>query len=242
MQEYAHVLVFAIPSFLVLIFIEWLLSFRAKLVVFNSFDTISSLSSGITNAIKDVLGLSIVIISYNFLFDNFSFFEIQSTWLLYIICFIGLDFAGYWSHRLEHVVNIFWNRHIIHHSSEEYNLACALRQTISTIFTIFTIFLLPCAILGIPPKIIAIVGPIHLFAQFWYHTRLIDRMGFLEYIIVTPSHHRVHHAINEIYIDKNFSQIFIFWDKMFGTFQEELKNEIPVFGVKTCPNVESSSY
>lgn len=149
-----------------------------------------------------------------------------------MVGFIGLDFAGYWTHRFEHVINLFWNRHIIHHSSEEFNLACALRQNISAVFNLFTFLLIPCALLGVPPNIIAVIAPLHLFAQFWYHTVLIDKLGFLEYIIVTPSHHRVHHAINEIYLDKNYGQIFIFWDKLFGTFQEELPDVPPVYGVK----------
>jgi alkylglycerol monooxygenase len=142
------------------------------------------------------------------------------------------DFAGYWIHRFEHMVNYFWNRHMIHHSSEEYNLACALRQSISQIFSFTILILFPLAFLGVPTEVFAIVAPIHLFAQFWYHTRHIKRMGILEKVIVTPSHHRVHHAINEQYLDRNFSQIFIVWDKLFGTFQEELESDPPVYGVK----------
>jgi hypothetical protein len=148
-----------------------------------------------------------------------------------VIAFVALDFAGYWTHRIAHEYNLFWNNHIIHHSSEEFNLACALRQSISGIIKIFTVFLLPAALLGVPENVVAIVAPLHLFAQFWYHTRHIGRMGFLEKIIVTPSHHRVHHAINHEYIDKNYSQIFIFWDKWFGTFQEEIPGVEPVYGI-----------
>jgi len=168
--------------------------------------------------------------------DHIGLFEIESKPWLYLITFIGLDFAGYWAHRFEHEINIFWNRHIIHHSSEEFNLACALRQNISAIFGVFFFLLIPLALLGVPAEIIAIVAPLHLFAQFWYHTRLINKMGFLEHIIVTPSHHRVHHAINDVYMDRNFSQVFIVWDRLFGTFQEELFDEIPVYGVKRQAN------
>lgn len=232
MEAYAQALNYAIPFFILLIAVEWIIGYRKGMLVNRSMDTISSISSGLTNTIKDVLGLSIVIISYDWMHDHLALFEIKSGIWLYILAFIGLDFAGYWSHRWSHEVNIFWNRHIIHHSSEEFNLACALRQSISTIFAIFTFLYLPMAILGIPVKVVAIVAPIQLFAQFWYHTRLIDKMGFLEKIIVTPSHHRVHHAINPLYIDKNYAQIFIIWDKIFGTFQPELKEEPPVYGVK----------
>lgn len=231
MESYVQVLNFGIPIFLLLITIEWLVSSYKGVDVANSMDTISSLSSGLTNVIKDVLGLTVVIISYGWMVDHLAIFDIQSTATLYVLAFIGKDFAGYWGHRFEHRINLLWNRHIIHHSSEEYNLSCALRQNISVIFSIFFFLYIPLAILGVPQKVIAIIAPLHLFAQFWYHTRLIGKMGWLEKIIVTPSHHRVHHAINAEYMDRNFAQIFIVWDKLFGTFQEELENVPPVYGV-----------
>ncbi len=232
MEAYVKVLNFAIPGFLVLIAIEYLFSRIKNKDVYRGFDTISSLSSGLTNTIKDVLGLAVVIFSYDWMVSHLALYNIQSTLWMYIAAFIGLDFAGYWSHRFEHVINIFWNRHIIHHSSEEFNLACALRQPISSIIGVFGFLYLPMALVGVPTIVIATVAPLHLFAQFWYHTRLIDKMGFLEYVLVTPSHHRVHHAINAEYIDKNYSQIFIIWDKIFGTFQEELDEVPAVYGVK----------
>ena len=147
-----------------------------------------------------------------------------------MIAFVVQDFSGYWMHRLKHRVNIFWNRHIIHHSSEDFNLSCALRQSISNTLRFAAIFMIPAALLGVPVKIFTILGPLHLFMQFWYHTQLIGKLGLLEYILVTPSHHRVHHAINPEYIDKNYSQILIFWDKLFGTFQPELDDVKPVYG------------
>lgn len=232
MEQYARLLMYAIPAFLVLIFIEYLVGLKMGKTPLRGFDTISSLGSGMTNVIKDVLGLTIIVISYTWMYDRIALVHLNSTFLIYAVAFIGVDFAGYWSHRIEHMVNIFWNRHIIHHSSEEFNLACALRQSISAVFAIFTILYLPMAILGVPPKVIAIVAPLHLFVQFWYHTALIKKMGVLESIIVTPSHHRVHHAINNEYLDKNFSQVFIIWDKLFGTFQAELTDVLPVYGVK----------
>ncbi len=232
MEAYAAVLNYAIPGFVLLILIEFVAGKIMGVNTIRSMDTISSLSSGITNVLKDVLKLTIVIFSYGWLVKHVALFEMEATWVAFVLAFIGKDFAGYWTHRFEHVVNVFWNRHIIHHSSEEFNLACALRQSISGILSIFTVFYLPTALLGVPVEVMAIVAPLHLFAQFWYHTTLIKKMGFLEYIIVTPSHHRVHHAINDIYLDRNFSQIFIVWDKIFGTFQPELEEEPPVYGVK----------
>ena len=134
-------------------------------------------------------------------------------------------------HRLNHRVNIFWNRHVIHHSSEEFNLSCALRQSISETVHFSALLMIPAAFFGIPADIFSVLAPIHLFMQFWYHTRLIHKMGFLEKIIVTPSHHRVHHAINPEYIDKNYGQMLILWDKIFGSFQEELDHIKPVYGI-----------
>ena len=232
MELYAKVLNYAIPFFLILIAIEWIVGYRKGLRVNRQLDVISSLSSGMTNSIRDVLGLSVVIISYEWLYEHVAIWHFESTILSVVLAIIGLDFVGYWSHRWEHVINIFWNRHIIHHSSEEFNLSCALRQPISSIFGIFFFLYLPMAVLGVDPTVVAIVAPIHLFAQFWYHTKLINKMGWLESFLVTPSHHRVHHAINPEYIDKNFSQIFIVWDKWFGTFQEEMEEVPPVYGVK----------
>lgn len=231
MAAYGKILLIAMPAFLFLVFFEkWYGWWKGKDTVRQN-DTISSLSSGATMATKDVLGLSLAIISYEWLEPRIALIHIEATWAVFLIAFVALDFGYYWTHRISHEFNFFWNNHIIHHSSEEFNLACALRQSVSVVLKIHAVFILPAALLGVPPLVIATVAPIHLFAQFWYHTQHIGRMGFLENIIVTPSHHRVHHAINPIYLDKNYSGIFIIWDKMFGTFQEEKPDVPPVYGV-----------
>ena len=233
MSFYVKSLFFAIPSFFILIFIESIIAKKRGIIVNNYADMISSLSSGLTNTIRDGLKLSIAIVSYSWLVDSISIYSINYSISSVLIAFIVLDFAGYWVHRLTHRVNILWNRHIIHHSSEEFNLSCALRQSISNTLKFTAIFMVPAALIGVPASIFAIIGPIHLFMQFWYHTRLIDKMGWLEKIIVTPSHHRVHHAINPEYIDKNYGQILIIWDKIFNTFQEEKADTVPVYGTLT---------
>lgn len=231
MEQYGKILLIAMPAFLALVLFEkWYGWYKGKDTV-RTMDMISSLSSGVTNVTKDVLGLAIAVISYEWLVQHLALTHIGTTWVTYLVVFIVLDFAGYTVHALDHKINFFWNSHIIHHSSEEFNLACALRQSISVFVRLFAILLLPAALLGIDPKVIALVAPLHLFAQFWYHTQHIGKMGFLEKIIVTPSHHRVHHALNKEYIDKNYGQIFIFWDKWFGTFQEELPDVKPVYGI-----------
>lgn len=232
MEAYATALTFAIPGFFVLIIIESLAARLMGMQINQGMDTVSSLSSGMTNTIKSILGLSIVIISYDWLVSHLAIFEIQSTVWLYVLAFIGIDFASYWAHRFNHEINVLWNRHIVHHSSEEFNLSCALRQTISDFVGVYFFLYIPIALIGIPTQIVGVMAPLHLFAQFWYHTRLIKRMGLLEHLIVTPAHHRVHHAINAEYLDKNYAAIFILWDKWFGTFQDELPDVPPVYGTK----------
>ena len=231
METYGKILIIAMPLFLLLVLFEKWYGCRKGNDTVRTMDMISSLSSGVTNSTKDVLGLSIAIISYSWMVEHLTIYKVQSSWLLYVIAFLALDFAGYWVHRLAHTVNFFWNNHIVHHSSEEFNLACALRQSISVYFRIYAFLLIPAAIFGVPQQVIAVVAPLHLFAQFWYHTQHINKMGWLEYIIVTPAHHRVHHAINPEYLDKNYGQIFIFWDRLFGTFQEESPAIPAVYGV-----------
>ncbi|MFT7588332.1 MAG: alkylglycerol monooxygenase [Limisphaerales bacterium] len=233
MESYGQVLFYAIPSFTALILLEYLWGLYKRKVTYRAMDTLSSLSSGITNVIKDVLSLTVVIISYEWVEANFAFFEPKAVnFWWYAAGFIAIDFASYWIHRLSHEINVLWNRHIVHHSSEEFNLACALRQSISGFLSLSIFFLFPAALLGVPGEIIAVLAPFHLFAQYWYHTQHIGKLGFLEYIIVTPSQHRVHHAINKEYLDRNYAAIFCIWDRMFGSFQEELNDVAPVYGVK----------
>lgn len=236
MEQYGKILLIAMPVFLLLVLFEKWWGWRKGQDTVRNMDMIASLSSGVTNVTKDVLGLSITIISYGWMVDHLAMVHVSLGFWSYFIAFMALDLTGYLVHRIDHEYNFFWNAHIIHHSSEEYNLACALRQSISSFFRVFTIFLIPAALLGVPASVIGIVAPLHLFAQFWYHTRHIGRMGILEKIIVTPSHHRVHHAINPEYLDKNYGQIFIFWDKWFGTFQEELPDVPAVYGITRPAN------
>lgn len=231
MEVYANVLLWVVPIFILLILIEIIYGQIKKKQTHSFMDTLSSLSSGMTNILKDTLGLVVVIISYPYLLGKLSIFNIENTFIVYIAAFICVDFSGYWSHRLNHKINLFWNQHIIHHSSEEFNLACALRQSFSDLLGYTALFLIPAAVLGVPTDVITLLAPLHLFGQFWYHTQHIGKLGILEYFLVTPSQHRVHHAINPIYIDKNLAPIFCVWDRCFGTFQEELEGEPPVYGV-----------
>ena len=230
MSFYIKSLFVAVPIFMFLIALEALVAKRRGIRINRQADVITSLSSGLTKIIRDGVKYGFAIIGYSWLVNNLTVFHIENIWLAIIIAFLVQDFTGYCTHRLKHRVNILWNRHIIHHSSEDFNLACALRQSISNAINFSTIFMIPAALLGVPVKIFIILGPIHFFFQFWYHTQLIGKMGLLEYFLVTPSHHRVHHAINPEYIDKNYGQILIIWDKLFGSFQSEIDDVKPVYG------------
>ena len=150
------------------------------------------------------------------------------TWIFAMVLY---DFCYYWLHRLGHERTLLWAAHVAHHQSEDYNLSTALRQT-STGFLFSWLFYLPMYFAGIPAAVVVTVGSLNLIYQFWVHTQHIGRLGWYEWIFVTPSNHRVHHAQNERYLDRNYGGLFIIWDRMFGTFQEELDEEPPVYGIR----------
>ena len=205
MNTYAAVLLWAIPAFFVLVLIEIAYGHFTKNQTYTFMDTLASLSSGMTNVIKDVLGLAFILISYPFILKYLGLFTLESSIPVYVAAFICIDFASYWVHRLNHKVNIFWNQHVIHHSSEEFNLACALRPSISNLIGFGAIFLISAALLGVLVKVIITLAPLHLFAQFWYHTQHISKLGVLDSILFTLPQHRVHHAIISFFIDKNIA-------------------------------------
>ena len=236
MSFYIKTLFYAIPTFMVLIVLEAVVAKAKGININRSSDVISSLSSGITNTIRDAIKFTFAIVTYSWLVDHITVYKIEPYWLAFVVAFFVKDFSGYCVHRLNHRVNVLWNRHLIHHSSEDFNLSCALRQSISNTIKFSAVFMIPAALLGVPASIFAVLGPIHLFMQLWYHTQIIGKLGPLEYVIVTPSHHRVHHAINPEYIDKNYGQILIIWDKIFGTFQAELDHVKPVYGILNQAN------
>ena len=149
-----------------------------------------------------------------------------------MFAFVLYDFCYYWLHRMGHERNILWAAHSVHHQSEDYNLSTALRQT-STGFLLSWIFYLPLAVLGVPLVVFISVASLNLLYQFWVHTRHVPKLGWFEWFFVTPSNHRAHHAQNALYMDRNYGGVFILWDRLFGTFQEEDDNEPVIFGVTT---------
>ena len=154
--------------------------------------------------------------------------EMTATAGVWVAAFVLSDAAYYWAHRLSHGINILWIGHVVHHQSEDYNLAVALRQSVLQKVLLMWVYW-PLAMVGFPPEIFLTCMAVNLLYQFWIHTELVDKLGPLEWVMNTPSHHRVHHGRNPEYIDRNHAGVFIIWDRMFGTFQEELTQ--PTYGI-----------
>jgi sterol desaturase/sphingolipid hydroxylase (fatty acid hydroxylase superfamily) len=152
-------------------------------------------------------------------------------WATWVFAFVAYDFCYYWNHRIGHERQIFWASHVAHHQSEEYNLTTALRQT-STGFLLSWLFYIPLFLLGVPAEVYVTVASANLIYQFWVHTEHIPKLGWYEWFFVTPSNHRVHHAQNDTYVDRNYGGVFILWDRWFGTFQEEQDNEPCIYGIR----------
>lgn len=218
------------PFFFLLIIIELLLEKAKGTDYYRVNDSINSLTAGVlsrmTGIVKQLFPLTVYVVAY----EQLALFNIESSWWSWLVAFVLYDFCYYWNHRLGHEMNILWAAHVVHHSSEEYNLTTALRQSGSSVFS--WVFYLPMAILGFDPIVLITVGSLNLIYQFWVHTRHIPKLGWYEWVFVTPSNHRVHHAQNQIYIDRNYGGVFIFWDRIFGSFQEELDSDKPIYGIR----------
>ena len=221
-------IILSIPVFFILIGFELLVDKIHNRSNYRFNDAITNISCGIGEQVTGVFFKLIVVTLYTVLFERYSFFKIPVNWATGIILFVGVDFFYYWFHRYSHVVNLFWGGHVVHHQSEEYNLSVALRQGWFQKFFSFG-FYLPLALIGFDPIQFITVASLVTLYQFWIHTKSIDKMGVLELVLNTPSHHRVHHGVNPKYIDKNHAGTLIIWDKMFGTFQVE--EEEPIYGI-----------
>lgn len=222
----------AIPFFLILIISE-IIADRVKGSGYYKFnDALSSLNLGILSRVTGILKAAIPLSAYYWLYHNYAFLELdQMSIAVWAFAFVAYDLGYYWVHRLSHRISVMWGSHVVHHSSEEYNLTTALRQT-STPAIFAWIIYLPMALVGISPELAVACGSLNLIYQFWVHTRHIDKMpAWFEAVFVTPSHHRVHHALNREYIDKNYAGVFILWDKWFGSFAEERDDTPVVYGV-----------
>lgn len=224
---------YAIPFFFVLIGLELLVDRWRGVSTYRLADSINSLSAGVLSQVSGLLTKGLGLLTYGFAVQHLALFELsaQQTWV-WVLAFVLYDFCYYWNHRLGHERNVLWAAHSVHHQSEDYNLSTALRQT-SSGFLFGWIFYLPLAVLGVPLLVFLTVAALNLLYQFWVHTRHVPKLGWYEWAFVTPSNHRAHHAQNAIYMDRNYGGVFILWDRLFGTFQEELDEEPVIFGVTT---------
>lgn len=224
------IIVYAIPFFLLMIALEWWVGKTKNNTHYQINDTIGNLFSGISEQAFSIFSKALLLTVADYLQQHYALFKIPTTWWSIIILFLLFDFLFYWAHRIGHESNLFWGSHIVHHQSQQYNLSVALRQP--WLLPIMTFFLfLPIPLLGFDALSFAIVAAFSTLYQFWIHTQQIGKLGFFEYILNTPSHHRVHHGSNPQYIDKNYGAVLIVWDRLFNTFQPE--EETVNYGITT---------
>ena len=226
--DFNTVIWFAAPIMFALVGLEYYLSLRKKMThLYSGKDFLASLSIGLGNLVINALtkvGLFYVVV----IFYNITPWSIPTTWWSFILCLVSLDFFRYWAHRIAHEQRFWWSTHVVHHSSTHYNFSVSFR--LSWTQNLKLIFFLPVIMMGFDPLVFFICHQIEVLYQFWIHTELIRKLPRpIEYIFTTPSHHRVHHAVNEKYIDKNYGSTLIIWDRMFGTFQPE--EEQAIYGI-----------
>jgi len=232
-------LALAVPFFLLALLLEFVVDRVRGTGLYRANDAINSLSAGTLSTTFGYFTKVVQILLWGLVLEHLAVFEIPLAWFdasprgiaLWVTAAVAWDFCYYWNHRLGHEISLLWAAHAVHHQSEDYNLSTALRQT-STSFLTSWVFYVPLFVLGFPLEVVIAVGAVNLIYQFWVHTQIVRRLGVLDYIFVTPSNHRVHHAQNERYIDKNYGGIFILWDRLFGTFEDEREDDPVIFGVR----------
>jgi sterol desaturase/sphingolipid hydroxylase (fatty acid hydroxylase superfamily) len=231
MTKLPNVVDLAVPFFILAVILEMVWAkFRAP-EKYEPRDTLTSLLFGLGSSVTGlIVGSSLAAIAL-WCYQS-RLVSVPWTWWAWILCFVLDDLAYYAFHRAAHRIRWFWASHVNHHSSQHYNLSTALRQTWTGFFAFSFIFRLPLALIGFHPAMILFVGGVNLIYQFWIHTEVIGRMpGWFEAVMNTPSHHRVHHATNPRYLDRNYAGVFIIWDRMFGTFEQEVDDEAIRYGI-----------
>ena len=231
MPNFPPIIIYAIPFFVFAMLLEFFVASAKNIKSYTAKDAFSSIAMGLGNVFIGLVSKLFVFAALYYVYENLRIFTIPITWWSFIILFFLDDFSYYWFHRTSHENRFFWASHVVHHSSKHYNLSTALRQTWTGSFYSF-IFWLWLPLIGFHPGMIIFQMSISLLYQFWIHTELIQKMPkHIELFFNTPSHHRVHRGSNPIYLDKNHAGILIIWDKLFGTFQPELKSEKVKYGL-----------
>ena len=225
-------ILYAIPVFLITILIEAVVAWRRGMKAYDLADAITSLQFGVLSQTSGLFLKVLALGIYTFVYlRTAQFIWPMTSPLAWGAALILYDLCYYWNHRLNHEVGILWASHVVHHSSEYYNLTTALRQT-STGLVFGWMFYLPMAVLGVPPFMFAVVGLDDLLYQYWVHTELVGKLGWFDRVFVSPSNHRVHHGQNDYCIDRNYGGILILWDRLFGSFVEERDGEVIVYGIR----------
>jgi len=226
-------IVYAIPVFFALIGLELWVAHRRRARAYDFADAVCSIGLGAMSQVSGIFSKLVVLAIYVAVFDHLRLFSLSAgsvaVWLAGLLLY---DFLYYWHHRLGHEVGVLWAAHVVHHQSEEFNLSTALRQT-SSGFLFGWVFYLPMALLGFPPLVFVAVGLIDLLYQYWIHTEQIGRLGWFDRVFASPSNHRVHHGVNDRYLDKNYGGILILWDRLFGTFADEDADEPVIYGTRS---------
>lgn len=221
-------IIIGVPVFAVLVILEIIVAKKRKLNLYTFSDSITNLYCGILERVFDIFFSVIVLIGFNYIHENIAPIQIEFTLFTWIIGLIVTDFIAYWFHRLSHEINFLWAAHIVHHQSEELNITTVFRVSfLAVIYRAF--FFIWMAFAGFDVFTIVTTGVFLGFYQLFTHSRVIGKLGIIEKFMTTPSHHRVHHATNEKYLDQNYGHIFIIWDRLFGTFVEE--QEEPHYGI-----------
>jgi len=230
MNNFPNILIPAIPGFIILIVVEIVYALKIQRTLYEVKDTATSITLGIGNLVTGLFTKALILGFFTFLYQYRIFTMPLNAWWAWAICFFADDLSYYFFHRISHNVRWFWASHAVHHSSEKYNLAAALRQTWTGNITGSFIFWSWMPLVGFHPGMILLMQSISLLYQFWIHTEGINKMPkWFEAFFNTPSHHRVHHGTDIDYLDKNHAGILIIWDKMFGTFQPEMQT--PTYGL-----------
>jgi alkylglycerol monooxygenase len=226
------ILELATPLFIAAMLFELAYGWRRGRNTYRVNDAVGSLFLGSLSQARKFVTLGVGGLVYHLVSEHLALEQMDPThWSTWVLATVVYDFCYYWLHRLGHERTLLWAAHVAHHQSEDYNLSTALRQT-STGFLLGWIFYIPMFVLGIPAEVVVTTGALNLIYQFWVHTQHVPKLGWYEWIFVTPSNHRVHHAQNDRYLDRNYGGLFIIWDRLFGTFQEELEEDPPVFGIR----------
>lgn len=228
-MENINYLAFAMPAFFIFLYLEYAFTKRKKKnTVFRYESSVSNVTIGIAERLLDLFIAASFVQLYYWIYNHYALFEIPNHWAIWIFLLLATDFVWYWYHRLGHEVNFFWAAHIVHHQSEEFNYTVAARiTTFQAIIRDCFWCLLP--FVGFHPAMVSIILIVHGAYSFFTHTQMIKSIGWLEYVLITPSLHGIHHASDEKYLDKNYGDVFVFWDKLFGTFQKE--EEAPKYGL-----------